>query len=142
MPWAWKRALLVGGRASSIWTTTVIPTCFWSQAACIRNWRRSCRRFRPRRRASCFANLGNGRFEELIEEAGPGVAEPHMSRGCAFGDFDNDGDIHVLIVNMNEPPSLLRNDTRAGNHWLQLKLVGTKSELCAIRARVLCRYGG
>ena len=89
-----------------------------------------------------FRNLGNGRFEELIEEAGPGVAEPHISRGCAFGDFDNDGDIDVLIVNMNEPPSLLRNDTGAGNHWLKLKLVGTKSNRGAIGARVTCHYGG
>jgi len=89
-----------------------------------------------------FRNLGSGRFEELIEEAGPGVATPHTSRGCAFGDFDNDGDLDVLIVNMNEPPSLLRNDTGAGNHWLKLKLVGTKSNRSAIGARVVCHYGG
>ena len=57
-----------------------------------------------------FRNLGDGRFEELIEEAGPGVAAAHASRGCAFGDFDNDGDVDVLVMNMNEPPSLLRND--------------------------------
>ena len=57
-----------------------------------------------------FRNLGNGKFEELIEQAGPGIAAPHSSRGCAFGDFDNDGDIDILVVNLNEPPSLLRND--------------------------------
>ena len=57
-----------------------------------------------------FRNLGDGRFEELIEEAGPGVADLHASRGCAFGDFDNDGDVDVLVWNMNEPPSLRRND--------------------------------
>jgi enediyne biosynthesis protein E4 len=89
-----------------------------------------------------FRNLGNGKFEELIDEAGPGIAAPHASRGCAFGDFDNDGDIDVLIVNLNEPPSLLRNDTTGGNHWLKLKLVGTKSNRSAIGARVICRYGG
>ncbi|MBM3775517.1 MAG: VCBS repeat-containing protein, partial [Acidobacteria bacterium] len=57
-----------------------------------------------------FRNLGGGKFEELIEQAGPGIAAPHASRGCAFGDFDNDGDLDILIVNLNEPPSLLRND--------------------------------
>jgi len=59
-----------------------------------------------------FRNLGEGRFEELIEEAGSGVSDTHASRGCAFGDFDNDGDIDVLVMNMNEPPSLLRNDAQ------------------------------
>ena len=54
-----------------------------------------------------FRNLGNGTFEELESQAGEGITTPHSSRGCAFGDFDNDGDMDVLIVNMNEPPSLL-----------------------------------
>src|SRR5207302_9177814 len=74
-----------------------------------------------------FRNLGNGIFEELIEEAGPGVSATHCSRGCAFGDFDNDGDVDILIVNMDEPPSLLRNDMSGNNHWLKVKLVGSKS---------------
>ena len=74
-------------------------------------------------------------------EAGPGVAAPHCSRGCAFGDFDNDGDMDILIVNLNEPPSLLRNDLRGANHWLKVKLVGTKSNRSAIGARVVVRYG-
>jgi hypothetical protein len=89
-----------------------------------------------------FRNLGDGRFEELIEEAGPGVAAPHPSRGCAFGDFDNDGDVDVLVMNMNEPPSLLRNDVTGGGHWLKVLLVGVKSNRSAIGARVLARYGG
>ena len=83
-----------------------------------------------------FRNLGNGRFEELIEEAGPGVAAVHTSRGCAFGDFDNDGDVDVLVWNMNEPPSLLRNDVSGGGHWLKVLLVGTTSNRSAIGARV------
>jgi enediyne biosynthesis protein E4 len=88
-----------------------------------------------------YRNLGNGTFEELIEEAGPGVAEPHSSRGCAFGDFDNDGDIDVVIMNMNEPPSLLRNDVQGGSHWLKVKLIGSKSNRSAIGARVTVFYG-
>jgi hypothetical protein len=89
-----------------------------------------------------FRNLGGGIFEELGKEAGPGVTATHCSRGCAFGDFDNDGDVDILIVNLSEPPTLLRNDI-AGNHgWLKLKLVGTKSNRSAIGARVSLRYGG
>jgi hypothetical protein len=88
-----------------------------------------------------FRNLGNGRFEELINEAGPGVETPHSSRGCAFGDFDNDGDVDVLIVNQNEPPSLLRNDVSGGRHWIKVKLTGVKSNRSAIGARVTIRYG-
>jgi hypothetical protein len=89
-----------------------------------------------------FRNLGDGRFEELIEEAGPGVTAAHASRGCAFGDFDNDGDVDVLVMNMNEPPSLLRNDVTGGHHWLKVLLVGVKSNRSAIGARVTARYAG
>ncbi len=89
-----------------------------------------------------FRNLGGGRFEELIETAGPGIAAPHCSRGCAFGDFDNDGDVDILIVNLNEPPSLLRNGVTGGGHWLKVKLEGVKSNRSAIGARVTAHFGG
>src|SRR3979411_444874 len=76
-----------------------------------------------------------------MEEAVRGIAAAHSSRGCAFGDFDNDGDLDILIVNLNEPPSLLRNDVTSGNHWLKVKLVGTKSNRSAIGARVVVKAG-
>jgi len=88
-----------------------------------------------------FRNLGSGRFEELLSEAGPAVAEPHNSRGCAFGDFDNDGDLDILIVNLNEPPSLLRNDVTGTKSWLKVKLIGTKSNRSAIGGRVVVKSG-
>ena len=87
-----------------------------------------------------FRNLGNGAFEE-IETAGAGISTPHSSRGCAFGDFDNDGDLDVLIMNMNEPPSLLRNDLKSPQNWLKVKLEGVKSNRSAIGARLMVRYG-
>jgi hypothetical protein len=88
-----------------------------------------------------FRNLGGGRFEELLDEAGPAMKEVHSSRGAAFGDFDNDGDVDVLIMNMNEPPSLLRNDSGNANHWLKVLLEGVESNRSAIGATVIASYG-
>ena len=94
-----------------------------------------------------YRNLGNGRFKDVTSQCGSGVLTPHSSRGCAFGDFDNDGDVDVLIMNMNEPPSLLRNEyingpNRAANNWIELKLIGVKSNRSAIGARVRLKTGG
>ncbi|HTC48578.1 MAG TPA: CRTAC1 family protein [Candidatus Aquilonibacter sp.] len=89
-----------------------------------------------------FRNLGNSTFEEMGGTVGEGITTPHSSRGCAFGDFDNDGDMDVLIVNLNEPPSLLRNDLHSKQHWIKVKLEGVKSNHSAIGARVLVHYGG
>lgn len=89
-----------------------------------------------------FRNLSGKGFEELIAEAGPGVSALHCSRGCAFGDFDNDGDVDILVVNLNEPPSLLRNDVDPAANWIKVKLAGVKSNRSAIGARVTVRYGG
>lgn len=74
-----------------------------------------------------YRNLGGGRFEDVSHLSGPGIAQRHASMGAAFGDFDNDGDVDVLVMNQNEPPSLLRNDYAGSNHWLQVRLEGKRS---------------
>ena len=89
-----------------------------------------------------FRNLGGGKFEELFDQAGPAMADLHSSRGVAFGDFDNDGDVDILIVNLNEPPSLLRNDVTGADHWLKVQLVGVTSNRSAIGAQVVAVYRG
>ena len=89
-----------------------------------------------------FRNLGGGKFEELLDSAGPAMKDAHSSRGLAFGDFDNDGDVDILVMNMNEPPSLLRNDVTGSNRWLKVLLMGVTSNRSAIGAQVIASYGG
>jgi hypothetical protein len=67
---------------------------------------------------------------------GPGISERFSSRGAAFGDYDNDGDIDALVLNMNDLPSLLRNDGGNAGNWIKIKLIGTKCNRTAIGARV------
>ena len=83
-----------------------------------------------------YKNLGGGRFKDVSATMGPGVSEKFSSRGAAFGDYDNDGDIDALILNMNDLPSLLRNDGGNKQNWIKLKLIGTKCNRTAIGARV------
>jgi hypothetical protein len=85
-------------------------------------------------------NVG-GRFSDVSDASGPGITDRHSSRGCAFGDFDNDGNVDAVVMNMNEPPSLLHNVSRGGNQWLKLKLVGSKSNRSAIGATAWLTVG-
>lgn len=89
-----------------------------------------------------FRNLGNGRFEELLDGAGPAIVASHASRGAAFGDIDNDGDIDAIIVNLNEPPSLARNDLKSARHWLTVVLAGARGPAAPIGARVTVETPG
>src|SRR5207249_2434103 len=89
-----------------------------------------------------FRNVDGVRFEDVSARSGQGATAPHSSRGAAFGDFDNDGDIDVLVFNMNEPPSLLRNDYAGANHWIGVKLEGTTSNRAALGATVRVTSGG
>ena len=99
-------------------------------------------RFPAKSQPILLRNLHNGTFLEMGDEAGAAMSAKHVSRGCAFGDFDNDGDIDILIMNQNEPPSLLRNDVPAGHNWIKIRLEGTKSNRSAIGSRVLVHYAG
>jgi hypothetical protein len=92
-----------------------------------------------RQRKVVYRNMGNGRFDDVSELAGPGAAELVAARGCAFGDFDNDGDIDVVINCNNDFPQLLRCDTVSGNNWIKVKTVGVKSNRSGIGTRVTCR---
>jgi enediyne biosynthesis protein E4 len=102
---------------------------------------RTLRQYPHRGPRVVFRNLGQGRFENVTATSGA-TAVPHSSRGAAFGDVDNDGDIDVLVMNMNEAPSLLRNDYSGGNGWIVLKLEGTRSNRSAIGTVVVLTAGG
>ena len=83
-----------------------------------------------------FRNLDGRRFEDVSSRSGPGAQAARSSRGAAFGDIDNDGDVDVLVMNMNERPALLRNDATSGHQWIGVRLVGTRSNRDAIGASV------
>jgi enediyne biosynthesis protein E4 len=83
-----------------------------------------------------YKNLGGGMFKDVSKGLGSGISERFSSRGAAFGDYDNDGDVDVLILNMNDVPSLVRNDGGNAQNWIKLKLIGTKCNRTAIGARV------
>ena len=89
-----------------------------------------------------FRNNGNGTFSDSSNMAGPGLLIKTVSRGAAFGDYDNDGDIDILVTNVNQPPILLRNDGGNKNNWLMIKTVGVKSNRDGIGARITISAGG
>ena len=88
-----------------------------------------------------YRNLGNGRFEDASEKVGGAVTELTQARGCAFGDYDNDGDIDILINPVNAVPQLLRCDSTNQNNWITIKIIGVKSNRDGIGARIKCITG-
>jgi enediyne biosynthesis protein E4 len=89
-----------------------------------------------------YRNLGNGHFAEMSAAAGGDLAIPRPARGAAFGDYDNDGDVDVLVINMNLRPNLYRNDGGNRNSWIGFRLIGTSSNRDAIGARVEIEAAG
>ena len=99
-----------------------------------------------RQRTFIFRNLGGRRFADVGGNLGPAMNRPRSSRGAAVGDIDNDGDLDIVLNNLDEPPTLLRNEggNQAG-HWISLKLVGDpeqKTPRDAIGTVVFCEAGG
>jgi hypothetical protein len=89
-----------------------------------------------------YRNLRNGRFEDVSAKLGDAIRSPNLGRGCAFGDFDNDGDVDVVVNNLDGPPSLLRNDGGNENNWIMIKCVGTRSNRSGIGTRVRVTSAG
>ncbi len=88
-----------------------------------------------------YRNLGDGRFADVTTQAGPALRTPRPARGMASGDLDGDGQPEVVIVNMNRPPTLLKNQGARGNSvWVRLE--GVKSNRSAIGAQVILEAGG
>jgi enediyne biosynthesis protein E4 len=89
-----------------------------------------------------FLNGGNGKFRDVATEVGGGFENPKVGRGLAYGDFDGDGDLDVLMTTNNGPAYLFRNDQSSGNRSIRFRLVGTKSNRDAIGACVRIFYNG
>ena len=81
-------------------------------------------------------NNGSGKFKDVSAQSGDGMQVKQRSRGAGFDDLDNDGDIDVVILNARHGPTLLRNDSATGNHWIQIRLRGAKTNSDGVGARV------
>ena len=94
-----------------------------------------------RERKVLYKNLRNGKFADVSQQGGPGILEQVPGRGCAIGDFNNDGVLDVLVNCVNDVPQLLRCDSSLKNHWIRIKTLGVKSNRSGIGARIYCTTG-
>jgi enediyne biosynthesis protein E4 len=85
-----------------------------------------------------YRNLRNGKFEDISLQVGPGISVPVAARGCAFGDFDNDGDVDFVVNTVNDFPQLIRCDSTLKHNWIKIRTIGTKSNRSGIGARLKC----
>ncbi len=88
-----------------------------------------------------FENLGDGTFAEVSQASGEGLKIKKVSRGASFGDYDDDGDLDIFVLNINDRPTLLRNDGGNENNWLMVKTIGTESNRDGIGARIEVHSG-
>jgi hypothetical protein len=95
-----------------------------------------------KQRKVVYRNRGDGRFDDVTEQLGPPVTVPKAGRGAAYADFDNDGDVDILVTNVHDTPELYRLDQREARSWSALRLVGVQSNRSAIGARVVLSAGG
>lgn len=87
-------------------------------------------------------NLGTGMFADVSDRSGDGLKVQESSRGAAFDDLDNDGDVDAVVLNSRSLPTVLRNETRSDRHWLQAQLRGTATNRDGVGARVAVTAGG
>jgi hypothetical protein len=92
-------------------------------------------------RKQLYRNVDGQTFKNITDEVGGGLLLEKSSRGAAFGDYDNDGRIDIVVTNMNDRPTLLHNES-AGGHWATFRLVGSKSNRDAIGAKLVVTAGG
>jgi hypothetical protein len=97
---------------------------------------------RYRQPKNLFLNEHNGTFCDAVQQAGPALVQPKVSRGLAIADLDNDGSVDVVVSNIDGEPMILHNQGIAGTHWVSFELTGVQSNRLALGARVTITAGG